>query len=223
MTVKHAHQTVIANNPAKDVSATVWNEDHDVTGLLANPVTEPLVITGIDGVVLTLKRPDETVTFQHIDNGVAPYTSITGEVDVFYGDDGETAIRVGASSASGVRIYGEDDNTPLVNVNDTSVVLNAPQGSNAGLVIAASGFASLLGGEVPFSGVYIGTYNATVLRITDPTGEGSAVEVQFPEPADAKFGAFGATPVARPEVPAIATPQDIVDALVALGWITQAA
>jgi hypothetical protein len=33
MTVRHAHQTVIANNPAKDVSATRWNEDHDLTDL----------------------------------------------------------------------------------------------------------------------------------------------------------------------------------------------
>jgi hypothetical protein len=48
VTVKHAHQTVLPNNAAKDVSATHWNADHDVTGLLSNPVIEPLVIENAD-------------------------------------------------------------------------------------------------------------------------------------------------------------------------------
>ncbi len=39
---------------------------------------------------------------------------------------------------------------------------------------------------------------------------------------DAKVGFFGAAPVTRPQVPATPLPQDIVNALVALGLITQA-
>ena len=40
--------------------------------------------------------------------------------------------------------------------------------------------------------------------------------------AAGRIGAFGAEPALRPEVPATPDAQDVVDALVTLGWITQA-
>jgi hypothetical protein len=47
--------------------------------------------------------------------------------------------------------------------------------------------------------------------------------VALADATSARMGFFDATPVARPEVPATPTEQDIVDALVALGLVTQAA
>ncbi len=36
MGIKHHHQTALPNDPSKDVSATSWNEDHDVTSLVVS-------------------------------------------------------------------------------------------------------------------------------------------------------------------------------------------
>jgi hypothetical protein len=50
LTVKHNHQTAIADDPTKDVSATEWNEDHAVTGVLdvANGGTGTTTDTKVD-------------------------------------------------------------------------------------------------------------------------------------------------------------------------------
>lgn len=65
--------------------------------------------------------------------------------------------------------------------------------------------------------------------IGDPAGttpiakfKHAAADVLVIGPAEA-LGFFGTAAVAQPEVPAIPTPQDIVDALVTLGLVTQAA
>jgi hypothetical protein len=71
VTVKHAHQTVLPNNAAKDVSATHWNADHDVTGLLANPVIETLTIQQPD--------PDEVSLIVQ-----PPVGNVDGAFDVLY-------------------------------------------------------------------------------------------------------------------------------------------
>jgi hypothetical protein len=50
MRVRHAFQTAQPNNPAYDVSADAWNQDHEVTGSL----TRSVIVTLIDGASVAL-------------------------------------------------------------------------------------------------------------------------------------------------------------------------
>jgi hypothetical protein len=179
MTVKHAYQTAIANNPAKDVSATRWNEDHDVTGLLANPVTEPLVIAQGDPDSDSLRVVMPTGTY--------------------------------AAGRPGLRVVDE-------NGGDIFVV------STGAFTFTATELDGGVGPNVTFQG-YSGSSlqhlqgSSTMSHVIGFTGRTTAFE---DDGVTARIGFYGATAIPRPEVPASPTVQDVVDALVALGLVTQA-
>lgn len=86
-----------------------------------------------------------------------------------------------------------------------AVALTAGEGTDAFVVVDVDGTTSLLARNG----------RARVRLLTDD--DGATVEVL----GDA-IGFFGAEPVAQPEVPAVPTAQDVVDALVALGLVSQA-
>ena len=70
--------------------------------------------------------------------------------------------------------------------------------------------------------IVAGTGLATVSLSAEGTGGTAFVKV-VADATSARMGFFDSAPVARPEVPAVPLAQDIVDALVALGLVTQAA
>jgi len=78
VSVKHHHQTAKSNDPSKDVSATAWNEEHDITGLI-QPLTGTAAWFAANNPVLLLGQLGyETDTLSiKIGDGTTAYNSLT--------------------------------------------------------------------------------------------------------------------------------------------------
>lgn len=133
----------------------------------------------------------------------------------------------GITNSAGLDVIPKSDGTNLVasgmSDDGSFVLINAPTAFSCGDINQVGNLATFsVGGTITANtsqtfqaGDISAVGNSTKLTLND-----AAESIRF---ECASMGFFGAAVITKPEVPAVASPQDIIDALVALGLISQAA
>jgi hypothetical protein len=166
--------------------------------------------------------PQDAVTKAYVDLALANLLIPTLLEVLTSGDDpgannidGSTDWHVGGPNGGSIAFIGNG-----------RVDIRANGGNAAGLSVEANGNVNAASGGF----VVDGATAAVTTQALSVGGDFDAASDSLVFAGDGSSGAintftlgfFGATPTAQPVVPAVATPQDIVDALVALGLISQA-